>query len=135
MKEILTLLTAISSISGVQMTDIGRDIQVEQRPVAEVQEYLAGAERDEMLWLARIIYSETKTTYEMKLVAWVARNRVESGYTGNTYEQVAKSKYQFSGLNSFDRNYRHNISIGYEDADSNERWKKALRSKLGHQKY
>ena len=40
---------------------------------------------NETLWLARAIFSETKRPEEQILVAWVIRNRVETGYRGNAH--------------------------------------------------
>ena len=55
---------------------------------------------DDVLWLARCIYSETKKAHEQELVAWVIRNRVETGYRGETeYEAVVLDPYQFSAFN------------------------------------
>ena len=55
---------------------------------------------DDVLWLARCIYSETKRREEQELVAWVVRNRVETGYRGqSTYESVVLDPYQFSAFN------------------------------------
>jgi len=55
---------------------------------------------DDVLWLARCIYSETKRAEEQELVAWVIRNRVETGYRGqHTYEGVVLDPYQFSAFN------------------------------------
>ena len=55
---------------------------------------------DDVLWLARCIYSETKRGDEQELVAWVIRNRVETGYRGeDTYEGVVLDPYQFSAFN------------------------------------
>jgi hypothetical protein len=52
------------------------------------------------LWLARAIYSETKLPHEQELVAWVVRNRVETGYRGkDTYREVVLDPYQFSAFN------------------------------------
>ncbi len=52
------------------------------------------------LWLARAIYSETKFPHEQELVAWVIRNRVETGYRGQTtYRDVILDPYQFSAFN------------------------------------
>lgn len=52
------------------------------------------------LWLARAIYSETKLAHEQELVAWVVRNRVETGYRGETtYKGVVLDPYQFSAFN------------------------------------
>lgn len=54
----------------------------------------------ETLWLARAIYSETKRPVEMELVAWVIRNRVETGYRGRqTYRDVVLDPFQFSAFN------------------------------------
>lgn len=55
---------------------------------------------DDVLWIARGVYSETKQPHEQELVAWVLRNRVETGYRGqNTYEGVVTDPYQFSAFN------------------------------------
>jgi hypothetical protein len=70
---------------------------------------------EEILWFARLIYSETKNVNEQIYVAWVARNRVENGFRGHTYKQVALAPSQFSGLNSFDHNYAHNINLDFHD--------------------
>lgn len=55
----------------------------------------------ETLWLARCIYSETDRTDEMRYVAWVVRNRVETRYRGRkTYRDVVLDPYQFSAFNA-----------------------------------
>lgn len=55
---------------------------------------------DDVLWLARCIYSETKRADEQELVAWVVRNRVETRYRGQgTFEDVVLDPYQFSAFN------------------------------------
>lgn len=52
------------------------------------------------VWLARAIYSETKLPHEQELVAWVVRNRVETGYRDRrTYKEVVLDPYQFSAFN------------------------------------
>jgi hypothetical protein len=96
---------------------------IEAKDGGEMKDY---AENREILWLARIIYSETKEANEQVLVAWVARNRVETAFRGaNTYHEVATAKRQFSGLNSSDAQYLHNISRSYES--SGESWDSALK--------
>lgn len=56
--------------------------------------------KESTLWLARAIYSETKVPHEQELVAWVVRNRVETGYRGqSTYKDVVLDPYQFSAFN------------------------------------
>ena len=55
---------------------------------------------DDVLWLARCMYSETKKPHEQELVGWVIRNRVETEYRGqSTYEGVVLDPYQFSAFN------------------------------------
>lgn len=56
-------------------------------------------EADEILWLARCIYSESDRPDEQRLVAWVVRNRVETGYRGDTYREVVLEDRQFSAFN------------------------------------
>lgn len=56
--------------------------------------------KEEVLWLARCIYSETKQPHEQELVAWVVRNRVETGYRDNsTYRDAVLDPWQFSAFN------------------------------------
>lgn len=64
----------------------------------EAQKYEPTAE--DILWLARCIYSETNLPHEQELVAWVVRNRVETGYRGrDTYKEVVLDPWQFSAFN------------------------------------
>ena len=79
----------------------------------------------ETLWLARVIYSESKRIEEQELVAWVVRNRVETAYRGKgTYEGVALDPYQFSAFNPNGRKHRYYTNLGL---DSKARgWKKTL---------
>jgi hypothetical protein len=80
----------------------------------------------ETLWLARCIYSETKDPGEMELVAWVVRNRVETGYRGKwTYEEVVLDPFQFSAFNrsSTKRYYYGNLRPESQAAG----WQRALR--------
>lgn len=70
----------------------------------------------EILWLARTIFSETKRTDEMRLVGWVIRNRVDTEYRGDsTYEDVVKSKHQFSGITPGTKYYDFISSLSYGD--------------------
>jgi hypothetical protein len=55
---------------------------------------------NETLWLARVIYSETKRPEEQELVAWVVRNRVETRYRGkSSYRSTVLDPFQFSAFN------------------------------------
>ena len=80
---------------------------------------------EDVLWLARCIYSETKRPQEQELVAWVIRNRVETGYRGKrTYESTVLDPYQFSAFNPGSAKRRLYLSLGaHSDAMG---WKKAL---------
>lgn len=86
---------------------------------------ITDTDKEEILWLARIIYSETKRAHEQRLVAWVVRNRVDTGYRGRSYAAVANRSDQFSGLNPTDSQYEHNMSRYW--ASQGESWKQALR--------
>jgi hypothetical protein len=56
--------------------------------------------REDVLWLARCIYSETKRADEQELVAWVVRNRVETSYRGSrSYRDAVLDPWQFSAFN------------------------------------
>ncbi|MBI5004777.1 MAG: cell wall hydrolase [Candidatus Lloydbacteria bacterium] len=82
-------------------------------------------EEQEILWLARGVYSETKNEEEMRLIAWVIRNRVETKYRGTTYQEVLTSEKQFSGLHISSPQYKNNRSLGYDDT-KNKDWRLAL---------
>jgi spore germination cell wall hydrolase CwlJ-like protein len=86
---------------------------------------MTATDKEEILWLARIVYSETKRPHEQRLVAWVVRNRVDTGYTGQTYEAVANHSSQFSGLQPSDPRYEHNMSRWW--ASQGHSWNNALR--------
>lgn len=71
---------------------------------------------EEVLWLARCIYSETKRTHEQKLVAWVVRNRVETRYRGQaSYQGTVLDPYQFSAFNPESRTRRHYMTLQPDD--------------------
>ena len=54
----------------------------------------------ETLWLARLMFSESKRLDEQELVAWVVRNRAETAYRGQTtFEGIARDPFQFSAFN------------------------------------
>jgi len=118
---LLTITAFFSGYAGVATLPYPIHMNIREiEPAAKI----LNTDKDEILWLARVIFSETKDEDEMKLVGWVVRNRVEAKYRGNTYKEVALSKNQFSGLNSDDTQYSININIGYES--ENEKWIKAL---------
>jgi len=66
---------------------------------------------DEVLWLARCVYSESDRANEQELVAWVVRNRVETQYRGRTYREVVLETMQFSAFNDPSRRRDHILSL------------------------
>jgi len=85
-------------------TSVDRDTLAEAIPAVEQPGTVEVAAEhdvtDDVLWLARVIYSETKRPYEQELVAWTVRNRVETAYRGNvTYQSVVLDPWQFSAFN------------------------------------
>lgn len=96
------------------------DDEIEQTGISDaiVQQVINNPERvqplppseidSETLWLARVIYSETKRPAEQELVAWVVRNRVETSYRGKAdYRSAVLDPFQFSAFNPGDRKRQH----------------------------
>ena len=81
---------------------------------------------EERLWLARGIFSESKRPEEQKLVAWVVRNRVETGYRGkDRYKDVVLDPYQFSAFNPHSR--KRAFYSRLDTSDTIVGWRTALR--------
>lgn len=101
-----TLLLALSFvfISVDRDTLAANEIPVVNMPAVEVTaapDFDAAEVADDVLWLARVIYSETKRPEEQELVAWTVRNRVETHYRGqDTYQEVVLDPWQYSAFNS-----------------------------------
>jgi hypothetical protein len=105
--------------------------------VAETSEYVVGEKLEKMeplppqeidtetLWLARVIYSETKEPQEQELVAWVVRNRKDTEYRGkDSYQEVALDSYQFSAFNPGTRTRSHYSSLTPKSTEAG--WQNAL---------
>ena len=96
-------------------------------------------DKSEILWLARVLYSETKQAHEMPYIAWVVRNRVEIGHRAwdaeagkNTYRGAALAKSQFSGMHPhLDRHATSNLVMNYQSTGI--AWEQAL--KIAEQVY
>jgi hypothetical protein len=88
-----TLAEAIPAVAATMPAD-------EQAALTVMPAFTDEALKDDVLWLARVIYSETKRPDEQELVAWVVRNRVETEYRGaSTYKGVVLDPWQFSAFN------------------------------------
>ncbi|MDX1421304.1 MAG: cell wall hydrolase [Rubricoccaceae bacterium] len=87
---------------------------------------------EDVLWLARCIYSETKRPAEQELVAWVVRNRVETGYRGeHTYRDVVLDPFQFSAFNPGSTKRRLYTTL--DGASTSRGWHRAL--EIAHEVY
>jgi len=118
---LITMAALFSGYTGIAPLPFPAYINMgEVAPAAKI----LNADKAEILWLARVIFSETKDEDEMTLVGWVVRNRVEAEYRGSTYKEVALSASQFSGLNPKDAQYEININLEH-DSDY-EKWMEAL---------
>jgi len=112
--------TLAETLPAVDRKPLAQDASVNQ--LADLTDE---ALKEDVLWLARVIYSETKRPYEQELVAWVVRNRVETKYRGaHTYKQVVLDPWQFSAFNRNNSKRRH-----YGNLDFNSRargWQTAI---------
>lgn len=80
---------------------------------------------EETLWLARCIFSETKRPEEQELVAWVVRNRVQTGFRGKkSYKSAVLAPYQFSAFNPNSRKRTYYSKLGVESDVAG--WKRAV---------
>lgn len=118
---ILTMTAFLSGYTGTLMNEMPRYVKVEE---TEPSTKIINSDKEEILWLARVIFSETKDKDEMNLIGWVVRNRVDEGYRGKTYKEVALSDSQFSGLDDRDAQYHININMGYDS--TNKKWLEAV---------
>lgn len=85
-------------------------------------------ERDDVLWLARCVYSESDRAHEQRLVAWVVRNRVETSYRGTTYRDVVLEPRQFSAFN--EPSLRRTHILGLDENSPSAAWRQALEAAL-----
>lgn len=97
----LSLFPAEETVETVEVETVDMSLIEELRQHPTQVPLVSPEEVDEeTLWLARCIYSETKEPVEQELVAWVLRNRVETGYRGaDSYKEAVTQPYQFSAFN------------------------------------
>lgn len=81
---------------------------------------------ENILWLARCLFTETYRADEQIYVGWCIRNRVETGYKGTSYEGVVLSPYQFSAFNPNFRRRQENMTrpVNFND----KTWRTSLAS-------
>lgn len=117
----LALTSVVAAVLYPELALSVNDLVRPDQIAARAQE---SHDREEILWFARAIYSESEFTEEQYYIAWAIRNRVESSLYPDTYEEVALQPHQFSGLNEYDPWYEVNISRDYGVGD--QVWESAL---------
>lgn len=92
-----------------------RSNQAISSKLKETQDSLKYATSQDVLWLSRVLYSETDKPVEMYYIAHIVKNRVETCYAGKcSYKEVVLDPYEFSAFNKYNsgremlmRNNRH----------------------------
>jgi hypothetical protein len=130
------LASLILTLAAVFPTMDRAALQEGQTPVALVEHEAPPFDpanvSEDVLWLARCIYSETKRHDEQELVAWVVRNRVETGYRGQrTYRGVVLDPFQFSAFNPGSTKRR--LYTGLQPTSTSRGWPTALQ--IAHEVY
>lgn len=106
---VLASSTALQRSASSRATVVGTPVSLGEVVVEAEKDRIA---QEEVLWLARVIYSETKRPHEQELVAWVVRNRVETNYRGEaSYREVVLDPYQFSAFNRGSAKRAHYSSL------------------------
>ncbi len=112
---ILALLTLVPGQRATAQPSAPPTAQASALPTATALRvrlgWLTPIQQDEVLWLARCIYSESDRAHEQRLVAWVVRNRVETKYRGETYRKVILETRQFSAFNEPSIHRKHLLSL------------------------
>ncbi len=125
----LSLLTVLILAAGLPLAEAGIASPAQATPpdesMAERLNNLSAFDADEVLWLARCIYSESNRPHEQELVAWVVRNRVETNFRGSTYRDVVLEDRQFSAFNA--PSVRRSRILGLDASSSAPGWQKALK--------
>jgi len=107
--------TAQPTVPSLDQTSVASRVQASALPTATDLRvrlgWLTPIQQDEVLWLARCIYSESDRAHEQRLVAWVVRNRVETKYRGATYRNVILEPRQFSAFNAPSIRRKHLLSL------------------------
>ena len=111
------LLPAMGAASTLTATDDFESLRARL-------EAMPPMEMDEVLWLARCIYSESNLANEQEHIAWVVRNRVDTEYRGSTYREVVLEPLQFSLFNA--HSPRRNYILGLNQNSKSAPWQKAL---------
>ena len=112
---LLTLTFVFNSIDRALLADAMpavNAVPAGPEAAAEIPEFDPNDVAADVLWLARCIFSETKRPEEQELIAWVVRNRVETGYRGQaSYRGTVLDPLQFSAFNAGSPHRRYYSSL------------------------
>ena len=117
------LLTPAEVLSQSHTDDVLPDSADVATALDRLQQ-LSPLQMDEVLWLTRGIYSESNRAHEQRLVAWVIRNRVETGFRGASYRDVVLAPRQFSAFN--DPTPRRAYLLSLDQNTTMESWRTAV---------
>ena len=113
---------ALQRTANTEAVVVGTPVSLGEVVVEDIRETPS---QEEIMWLARCIYSETKQPHEQELVAWVLRNRMETGYRGkHDYRSVVLDPWQFSAFNINSPKRKHYMSLNENSAAAG--WKTAM---------
>jgi len=91
--------STISDLKDVNQNLEYKNTYLSER-LSQTKDSLKYATSEDVLWLSRILYTETGKPLEMYYIAHVVKNRVETCYNGEcSYKRVALDPYEFSAFN------------------------------------
>lgn len=123
--------TPIYTYPGVRLSSVCYEVGVEGELNWIANHRLTGEELEDILWLSRTAYSETKDYDEAWHIMWVIRNRVDTKYRNKTtYKGVVLDPYQFSAFNPTSNQRLLRLKNRYLNMGTNyptERWRTYLK--------
>lgn len=126
------IFTLATTFQPTALLTFGRPVAAAGLTETAVPPFSPATVNEDVLWLARCIYSETKRPEEQELVAWVVRNRVETGYREqSTYRGAVLDPFQFSAFNPGSSVRRH--YAGLTPASNARGWQRAM--EIAHNVY
>jgi hypothetical protein len=115
-----------SNFASERLDSTQKEVIAQRNRADSLQVIIEVQRREEILWMARALYSETKRPHEMWHVGWVIRNRYESRFRGETYKDVILHPKQFSAFNRGSPMRDYYLRLQPEDVGEAPRWHAAL---------
>lgn len=104
-------------------SQLERSNQAISSKLEATQDSLTAATSEDVLWLSRVLYSETRKPLEMYYIAHVVKNRVETCYRGEcSYKEVALDPYEFSAFNPNRKSRYYLMQLNSNNARDPARW-------------